>query len=354
MAERIRPEQPSPWLFRYALLVSFFTFWLVFAGGLVTSKGAGLSVPDWPLAYGKAMPEGWWQTENVRAEHSHRIIAGVVGILTFVLFTWVWRAERRRWVRNLAAVTVTAVVVQALFGGLTVIFTRPIPVTVGHAVLGQSFFCLTVSLALVLSPWWRRAGEATVSPSAGTFHFAAVALTAIVFLQLVVGAVMRHTQSGLAIHDFPLAFGKLIPTVDEAALDKINFDRALIFLPKVTAEQVWIHFAHRMGAIAVCIAVIFAAVCVFKKFRERGEFFLPAVLLLALVTIQIFLGALTIWTEKQPHIATMHVAIGAATLAASLVLTIQSFRLARVALPVVESVEASSSSKRVGSSEVAT
>lgn len=138
---------------------------------------------------------------------------------------------------------------------------------------------------------------------------------------------MRHTESGLAIHDFPLSFGHLIPPVDDASLRKINFERMQLSLPLVTPDKVMIHFAHRVGAGVVCIFLVIASVTVLKRHRDMGELLFPVILLLAMITLQVILGALTIWSQKQPHITTAHVAMGAASLAVSVILTIQSFRL---------------------------
>src|SRR5215831_1143214 len=141
------------WLHRYAVLLSFCTLLLVAAGGLVTSNDAGLSVPDWPLSYGKLMPpmEG-----NIRYEHGHRMVATTVGILTIVMAFWLMLSERRRWLKNLGWVSLAAVVTQGVLGGMTVIFMLPKPVSIGHACLAQLFFSTTVAIALFTSEGWRR------------------------------------------------------------------------------------------------------------------------------------------------------------------------------------------------------
>ena len=110
------------WLHRYTVLWSFCTLFLVVAGGLVTSNDAGLSVPDWPLSYGKLMPpmEG-----NIFYEHGHRMVATTVGLLTIGMAIWLMRAERRRWMRNLGWIALAAVIAQGVLGGMTVIFCCP-------------------------------------------------------------------------------------------------------------------------------------------------------------------------------------------------------------------------------------
>ncbi|MDO8665570.1 MAG: COX15/CtaA family protein, partial [Gemmatimonadales bacterium] len=119
-------------LHRYALAVAGATFVLVVAGGLVTSTGSGLSVPDWPLSFGTLFPR---MEGGVRFEHTHRLIAAGVGLLTIALAVWIARREPRRWVRGLAFVAVGAVVIQGVLGGLTVLFKLPTPISVAHASL---------------------------------------------------------------------------------------------------------------------------------------------------------------------------------------------------------------------------
>ena len=122
-------------LHRYACLVALCTLGLVFAGALVKSKAAGLSVPDWPTSYGSLNPPGWFQIENIRAEHGHRLIAGIVAILTLILAVWVWRVDPRRPVRWFAVATFAVVFAQALLGGLTVLFFLPVSISSAHTVI---------------------------------------------------------------------------------------------------------------------------------------------------------------------------------------------------------------------------
>src|SRR3972149_5273960 len=138
-------------LHRFATITAFATFLLVIAGGLVTSTGSGLAVPDWPLSYGKLMPP---MVGGVFYEHSHRMVATFVGLLTVILTVWIWRKEKRRWVRVLSLVALLAVILQGLLGGLTVLFLLPTGVSVGHAALAQTFFCVVTSLAFFTSRWW--------------------------------------------------------------------------------------------------------------------------------------------------------------------------------------------------------
>src|SRR2546423_6762019 len=144
-------EMESRWLRGFTKFVAAATLFLIFAGALVTSTESGLSVPDWPLSYGKVMPP---MVGGVFYEHGHRMVATTVGILTVVLAIWLARREPRRWVRRLGLLAVAAVVAQGVLGGLTVIFLLPTAVSVAHACLAQTFFCLTVAIAVVTSPCW--------------------------------------------------------------------------------------------------------------------------------------------------------------------------------------------------------
>src|SRR5690349_4848815 len=144
------------WLHRYAKLVAFSTVLLITAGGMVTSTGSGLSVPDWPNTYGRFMfsfPFEKW-VGGIFYEHSHRLIASTVGFLTVILAIWTWRVEPRSWVRRLALAALGAVILQGVLGGMTVLLGLPPAVSIGHAGLAQLFFCITITLALVTSPSW--------------------------------------------------------------------------------------------------------------------------------------------------------------------------------------------------------
>src|SRR5580658_7080612 len=140
-------------LYRWSVLLAFCTLLLVVAGGLVTSRDAGLSVPDWPLSYGKLMPpmEG-----GILYEHGHRMVATLVGLLTIVSMIWLFRAERRKWLRWLGVVALAAVILQGVLGGLTVLLLLPWWLSTAHACLAQLFFATTVAMALFTSAWWLR------------------------------------------------------------------------------------------------------------------------------------------------------------------------------------------------------
>jgi heme a synthase len=293
------------WHHRYSVFLAACTVLLIAAGGMVTSTGSGLSVPDWPTTYGWNMftfPLHNW-VGGIRYEHSHRLIASTVGLLTIILAVWTWRVEPRGWVRKLGAGALGAVILQGLLGGITVLFFLPPAVSIGHAGLAQIFFCLTIAMALVTSPGWK----STVAPvDDPMLRRVAAATTALVYAQILLGATMRHNDAGLAIPDFPLAFGHLVPPVWDA--------------------RIAIHFAHRVGALLVTLGVLATAGHVLFHHRGRRELVRPALLLLLLVAAQATLGAFVIWSAKNPLINTAHVVNGALVLATSLVLSLRSFR----------------------------
>jgi heme a synthase len=294
------------WLHKYSKLVTVFTVLLIAAGGMVTSTDAGLSVPDWPTTYGWNMftfPLSK-MVGGIRYEHSHRLIASTVGFMTIVLAAWTWYVEPRRWVRRLAFACLGAVLVQGLLGGITVLLLLPPAVSIGHAGLAQIFFCLTLTVAVVTSPWWRDAHTALNDP---LLRRLASFTTLLVYVQVLIGATMRHTNSGMAIPDFPLSFGHVLPTVWNS--------------------HVAIHYAHRVGALFVTLAILATSGHVLYHHRGRGELVRPALLLLLLIATQVTLGAFVVWSGLQPVINTAHVVNGALVLGTSLVLTLRVFHL---------------------------
>ena len=206
----------APGLHRFAVFTSAATLFLLLAGGLVTSTGSGLAVPDWPLSYGMVFPP---MVGGIFYEHGHRIVASLVGLLTVILAVWAWRKDVRTWVGVLGLAALAAVIVEGLLGGLAVLFLLPTSVSVTHACLAQTFFCLIVVLAIVTSRSWMTPGSALTEAARVPVRWVAVFAAGVVYLQLVLGALVRHTESGLAIPDFPLSFGRVIPPFGELTSD---------------------------------------------------------------------------------------------------------------------------------------
>ena len=296
------------WLHSYLKFVTAASLLLIVAGGLVTSTGSGLAVPDWPNTYGTfmfAFPLSK-MVGGIFYEHGHRLIASVVGMLTIGLAIWTACIEQRPWVRRLAWTALAAVVTQGLLGGITVLYFLPAPVSIGHAGLAQLFFVLVASLALFTSPGWRTSCSASGAPRDRVLARLALAAPAVIYGQILLGATMRHTGAGLAIPDFPLAFGHLLPPEWNAGIA--------------------IHFAHRVGALGVAAIVAATAGHLLFHHRERRELTHPALLLAAFVAVQVGLGAWTVLSGRQVAVNTAHVAVGAATFATAVVLALRVHR----------------------------
>ena len=312
VAGSLQEEGESRGLYRLALFTACSTAFLIFVGGLVTSNQAGLSVPDWPTSYGWNMftfPYEKW-VGGIFYEHGHRLVASFVGLLTMILTAWICLREARGWVRRLSIVAFLAVVAQGILGGLTVRYLLPTSISMTHACLAQTFFCMTIALALFTSPGWKR-GLPVVHERHDSVRLPVLCvLTAgAVYLQLLLGALMRHTRSGLAIPDFPLAFGGI--------------------LPPFTSHRIAIHFSHRIGAILVTVMIVWLFARVWQSYRDQTLLLRPAMVMFALLWVQLTLGAFTIWTEKSAIIATAHVATGALVLGTSVLLTIRAFGMVR-------------------------
>src|SRR5579863_9810080 len=187
-----------PWLHRYAVLVSCAAFLLIVAGALVTSNDAGLSVPDWPTTFGSfRMPR---MVGGVRFEHGHRMVAGLVTILTMALAVWIWRCDSRRWMRRLAGVSVLTILLQVLLGGVTVLFYLPVIISVSHASIAQVFFGLTVCMALFSGRGWHWDEDKLDDPASPSLRSLAAWTAALILLQLMAGAALRHNGFGIVPH----------------------------------------------------------------------------------------------------------------------------------------------------------
>jgi heme a synthase len=299
-------------LHRFSKLVCGCTVILLLAGSLVTSTGSGLSVPDWPTTYGWNMftfPPSKW-VGGILYEHGHRLIASTVGFLTIILAAWLWRADSRRWVRRLGAAALGSVVLQGVLGGITVLFFLPAAISTAHAALAEIFFVITVALALFTSPGWLRGDDAVDDLP---LRRLATTTTALIYLQILVGATMRHTNAGLAIPDFPLMFGHLVPDHWDA--------------------NIAVHFAHRVGALVVTLAVIATSAHVWYHHRTRPQLNRPATLIVLLLAVQVTLGALTVLTRREVWINSLHLVCGALVLATSVVLTLRSWRVSFASAP---------------------
>ncbi len=311
----MRSDDRSRWLNRFAWFTAGVTLLLICSGGMVTSKGVGLAVPDWPTTFGYNMflfPVSKW-VGGILFEHTHRLLASTVGLLTVVLAIWIWLREGRRWLRWVGLAAVGAVISQGLLGALRVTLLRD-QIGIFHACIAQAFLGLLVFIAFATSRAWNRPGKF----NAVTFRWIAIATTLAIYLQLALGATMRHQHRDLAILDFPTAYGHWLPDTSADAISLINAARDAQALSDVSAFQIWLQMTHRFGAILVTVGVLF-----FWSRLRRTES--PA-LLRALsnfwvvgLILQVTLGIWIIWSNKAADIATSHVAVGATMLALGVV-----------------------------------
>lgn len=276
---------------RFSVVVAVCTFLLLIAGALVTSNDAALSVPDWPLSYGTVSPPMYG---GIVYEHSHRVIATAVGLLTVVLAILLWAKDERRWVRWLGIAAVGAVIAQGILGGLTVLLDLHYAMPVAHACLGQIFFGLTVSIAVFTSRWWmsdRPVLEDHGSPSILTIAWIN---TIVVFCQVGFGAGFRH-------RDIPI-------------------------------------WPHLVGACAVLATVVWVGIALRKRFDDSKEFTRARVLLHSVFGIQFLLGMGAWWsrmaTADASHpmpvmvsLTVIHTVVGALVLAASILVVLVCYRL---------------------------
>jgi heme a synthase len=317
--------KPTPGLRAFAKLLCLATLALVFMGGLVKSHEAGLSVPDWPTTYGENMFTFHYSKwiGPIFYEHSHRLVASVVGFMTLLLSAWLAVVARPFWMKMLGFASLAAVFFQGILGGVTVLMGLPAIVSTAHGVLAQAFFIMVIVLAYGLSKErWRRERDPEDRSDVGLACWCFL-LTACVFVQLVFGAAMRHIEAGLAIPDFPTMAGGWAPPFNEASVEWINAWRAekdietIQYLAPVTLGQVVIHFLHRVGAILVLAVLAVVNFRALREGRDRGTPVVSILLLDALILAQVALGVATIWTVKEPLVTSVHVVVGAAILGMS-------------------------------------
>ena len=301
------------WLRVFSKLTVLSTLFLIFVGALVKSHEVGLSVPDWPTTYGKQMfafPLSD-MVGGIFYEHGHRIVATIVGFFTMIQAIWLGFSYEPKWLKKLGYFVLATVILQGLFGGITVLFFLPPPVSILHGILAQTFFIMTIVLAYGLSIERTKRVEKKWPKG---LQKGAIIIGGSIYIQLILGALMRHTGSGMAIPDFPTMGGVWIPTFSDNMINNIN---AILFdlnLDMVSRNQVMIHFIHRLGAVLVTGAIGYY-VFRYHSFLKRHQ--LPNMtlwLMVIIVIIQITLGVATVLSERSPYIASFHVVTGAVLL----------------------------------------
>ena len=281
------------------MCVACATFLLIIAGALVTSNDAGLSVPDWPTSFGSfyKIPR---MVGGVRFEHTHRMIAESIGLLTIVIAIWTWRADRRRWMKYLGIGALGTLIAQGVLGGLTVLFFLPPSISTAHAAVAQTFFCIAVCIALFTGRQWveevPRVELDMRRPSLQTLTLLSIF---ILYVQLILGAMFRHHGLGW-----------------------------------------WPHVAN---AIVVAFVLSWTAIRALSQYAKIDDVRRPAITLLSLLIAQLCLGFLAFLTRVawgndavQPELPMVistvaHVAMGALILATAVVLAIQVWRHVPVA-----------------------
>src|SRR3989440_2411551 len=288
---------------RFALIVACATFFLIIAGANVTSHDAGLATSDWPLSNGQIFPK---MVGNLFWEHGHRLIAATVGLLTIALAIYLQLREKRSWIKRLGWIALAGVVGQGLLGGLTVKLNLPLAVSAAHATLAQLFFLTTVSLAIFTSQSWIAPGFNITEEGEGVSLRALCVLSLVLILtQLVLGATLRHS----ATWDQPLPTGLLV--------------------------------AHITCAIVVSLSLLVTVFTVRLRHREENFLTRPAFVVIGLLLVQLILGVAAYITrtsspyDPQPlnpmiSVTVAHVACGALIFAATIVLTLRTFRVLRV------------------------
>ncbi len=289
-------------LHRFAVFTACATFILIIAGALVTSNDAGLSVPDWPTLYGSFYKLPPW-TGGIVYEHSHRMIAEFIGLLTIAITVWTWVSDRRRWMKGLGIASLGTIIAQGILGGLTVLYFLPPLVSSAHAAVGQTFFCLACCIAVFTGREWVDDPLALrVEHDNGRPTLLSLAVLSIVFLyaQLLFGAMFRH--------------------------------HGMSWIP------------HVVNAPLVAIVLTWTAVAALSRYSNVSAIRRPAIAILFLVMIQLCLGFLAFLTRVEwgrdaaqpelPMIASTvaHVAVGALLLATTYVLTLQIWRLVPISV----------------------
>jgi cytochrome c oxidase assembly protein subunit 15 len=322
-------QSPSPkyhWvLHRFACFCAGSILFLICIGGLVTSNEAGMSVPDWPNTYGYNMfffPVQDW-VGGIFYEHSHRLVAFGVSTLVTILAIGLCFQERI-WLRWMGIVAPVFFLLEGTLGGLRVVLSEDV-LGVFHGCLAQLLFITISLIALFTSRWWINADSSSVLPRQWTGR--ALAICALIFCQLILGATMRHEHLGLAIHDFPTAYGHVWPNTDSATVDQYNLDRLSHNEKPTTALAINLQMAHRVGAVLVTVSILAACAAIWITPGSAPILRRWTAVWVGLVLTQFLLGMFTIWTNKAADIATTHVAVGALTLVTGALLTAISWRL---------------------------
>ena len=280
-----------PGVHKFALFVFCWTILLLVAGALVTSNDAALSVPDWPTSYGTFTPPMYG---GILYEHSHRLVAGALGILLIIEAIVIWKYEQRRWLRWFALAAVGGVIAQAILGGQVVIQLLHYWLPVLHACFAQIMFGAILSLAVFTSKWWTDAHAVLEDRGELSIHSIVIVNAVVTFLQVFLGAGFRH-------QDMPI-------------------------------------WPHMVGALVVLGVMIWSAAVLRRRFDASRELAFGRTLLHSMVGTQILLGGAAYWSRlitrdaPQPMptmvvLTVVHTVFGALVFAASILVVLMCYRL---------------------------
>ena len=319
----------NPWLARYALFTAFSTLVLICVGGLVTSHGVGMAVPDWPNTFGYNLfffPISQW-VGGIFYEHTHRLVASYVGLLTTILAIWLWLKESRKWLRWMGVLALAAVVLQGVLGGLRVVLIKD-ELGIFHGTIAHLFLTLLALIALFTHARWQRFWKTRkILRDTANLRFAFLTITIMIFTQLILGATMRHQHAGLAVPDFPLAHGRIWPATDPDSIAQYNRSRMEVrALNPITAFQVHLHMGHRVLALGILVGITAAMWRSSRSLGPRHPVTRICMIWFGLILGQLFLGVATVWTGKSADIATAHVAVGALSLMTGTLATVFAFQ----------------------------
>ena len=301
------------WLQRLSKTTVFCTLFLIFVGALVKSHEVGLSVPDWPTTYGKQMFSFPLSdmVGGIFYEHGHRMMATFVGFITLVQAICLGFSNQQSWIKKAAYASLLLVIIQGIFGGITVLFFLPPAISIIHGVLAQTFFICTIVIAYGISN--ERSQRIEVKESFEIRKYSLILLV-MVYIQLILGALMRHTASGLAIPDFPTMGGTWIPTFSETMINNINVILFDMDIDMVNRYQVIIHFTHRLGALIIS-SIIGYFLYRHGHLIKKNKIVMNTIRwIVILLLFQLALGVFTVLSERSPYIASFHVVTGAAFL----------------------------------------
>jgi cytochrome c oxidase assembly protein subunit 15 len=255
-------------------------------------------------------------------ENTHRLIESGVGLLTLVLCGMTLVIERRLWVKWLAGIAVFAVIIQGVLGGLRVTEDNAL-LGLFHGCVAQSFFCLTATIALVTSEFWRQISAAANDSAVRSLRSWTIGVTIMVFVQLALGASMRHSHAGLSIPDFPMAYGGILPPVDAGSIAAINEVRVSTKAqPPISAGLILLQYVHRIWAAMIVTTLTSVSVGMVRQHQLAARIRLTAGFWICLVLTQFALGAWTIWSNKAADVATAHVFVGALILMTGVLLSV--------------------------------